>query len=244
MGYRGRDVELIQLSEKQFMVISCDSCGAIGSKKLDVVSASNKIVGRLTVRVPLLEALSVGAVPKIISATISNEPDPTGEEIIEGIKEELALMNLSDIPITISTEKNVLTSQTAVGITVVGLCDNNRLRVALSDCDDIVYCLGIPKVGNELIGADDPDIIQGNHIYELLKVTGIHDIIPIGSKGILKEIEILTSNVDCSFNLNALIEIDVHKSAGPSTCIIFTCSPDTVLADFHLPKLTKLGKLV
>lgn len=244
MSYRGRDVDLVQLSENQLMVISCDSCGAIGSKKLDKVRVSNNIVGRLTVRVPLLEALSVGAVPKVISATISNEPDPTGEEIIKGIKEELALINLSDLPITISTEKNIPTSQTAVGVTVVGLCNNNSLRVALSHSGDIVYCLGVPKVGNELNGADDPDIIQANHIYELQKLIGIHDIIPIGSKGILRELEILISNVDCSFSLDELIEIDVHKSAGPSTCIIFTCSPDTKTLDFPLLRLTKLGTLV
>jgi len=244
MGYKGRDAEVIPLNENQYITIACDSCGAIGSKELDIVKVPPYIVGRFTARVVLMETISIGAVPKIITAAISNEPYPTGEGILEGIKDELKFMDISSLPINISTEKNVPTRQTAVGITVVGICDREDLRIASSMSGDIVYCLGIPKVGDEVKYADNRTIAQGKHIQQLIKVNGVHDIVPVGSKGILKEAQMLACNTSCKFVLEPFLGVDVEKSAGPCTCIIFSCSPDAVLPDFESVPIFKIGKLI
>jgi hypothetical protein len=244
MGFRGRDVEVVGLNEKQCVVTACDSCGAIGLKELDVVKVPPYITGRLTSRVALLEVMSTGAVPRVLTAAISNEPSPTGEGILEGVYDELKVMGLQGIPVAISTEKNMRTSQTSVGITAVGICEIEKLRIGVSRPGDLLYCIGVPKVGNEINGADDPEILQGEHIVGLINNKGIHDVIPIGSGGVEKEIETLCSAIKCRISLESKVEINLIKSAGPSTCAIFTCLPDAELPEFKHVKAIKLGKLV
>lgn len=244
MGYKGRDVEIVPVDESKYITIACDSCGAIGSKELDIVKVTPYIVGRLTARVVLMETAAVGAMPKTIAAAISNEPYPTGEGIIEGIKDELLSMNIQELPMAVSTEKNVPTRQTGLGITVVGVCEKSSLRVASSKSGDIVYCLGIPKVGDEIKDVDDSEIAQGKHIQELMRAGEVHDIVPVGSKGILKEAEMLAANTCCRLSLETSISIDVEKSAGPSTCLIFSCSPGTIPPDLKPAPLIKIGKLL
>lgn len=244
MGYKGRDVEMVMLNESQCIVTACDSCGAIGSKEFDVVKSTPYIVGRFTARVSLMEVLAVGAIPKTISVAISNELYPTGEGVIKGVDDELRYMGISFIPMVISTEKNVTTRQTAVGITVIGACEKDNLRIATSKPEDVVYCLGVPNVGNEINHINDKDIIQGGHVKELLNIKGVHDILPIGSKGILKETEALAQSINCKFILELQNNIDVNKSAGPSTCLIFTCTSDTNSPQFDSTPIAKIGRFV
>jgi thiamine monophosphate kinase len=142
-------------------------------KQNDVVRFHPGIIGSFTARVALMEVLSVNAIPKTISIAISNEPYPTGEEIIKGIAEELKSTGFEALPMVISTEKNIPTSQTALGITVVGLCKNDAIRVTRSKPGDLVYSLGIPKVGNEITGTDDVDVAQISHIKQLLMQKGL-----------------------------------------------------------------------
>ncbi|MCO5386446.1 MAG: hypothetical protein NHB14_12505 [Desulfosporosinus sp.] len=84
MGYLGRDVEVVSINETQSLVVSCDSCGAIGMKEFDVYKISWFITGKLTTRVALLEVLSTGGVPQMLTVAISNEPCPTGDELLKG----------------------------------------------------------------------------------------------------------------------------------------------------------------
>lgn len=243
MGYKGRDVEVVQIDSKYSIVTACDSCGGIGLKQNDVVKVSPYITGRFTARVVLMEVLSVNAVPKTISVAISNEPNPTGDEIINGVLDELKAANLGSISMAISTEKNIETSQTALGITVVGLCENYKIRAAKSRSGDFIYCLGIPKVGNEINGLYDNEIVQLNCIKELMKLNEINDIIPIGSKGILEEIEMLCKNVNCKFIYEPDGYVDMYKSSGPSTCLVFTCNEHINLS-FLAQNPIKLGRLI
>ncbi|MDK2986770.1 MAG: hypothetical protein PWQ96_2414 [Clostridia bacterium] len=244
MGYKGRDVEVIPLGDDKCLVAACDSCGAIGSKELDVVNVPNYVVGRFTTRVALLEVMSTAASPWMITVAVSNEPCPTGEEILEGVKYELKAVDLSSLPLAISTEKNMPTKQTGLGITVVGICDSEKLRIATSQPGDILYCLGLPKVGPEVKNPDDPEIVQGTHIQKLLETPGIHDVVMVGSKGVRKEAEILAENVKGHFELETSGRVDVDKSAGPSTCLIFTQTPDISPPDFSLTPLSKIGRIV
>lgn len=222
MGYRGRDIEVVPINEKQYLVAACDSCGAIGMKELDEVQVPWQITGRYTARVALLEVLAVGAVPQMLTVSIANEPEPAGAEILAGVRDELKALKLPELPMAISTEKNMPTRQTGLGITTVGICEKTELRVARSQARDGVWCLGLPKVGAEIISADDPEILQGHQLYQLLKVPEVHDIIPVGSRGIRREVQALAGALGLKFTPETSDAPDLDKSAGPSTCVIFT----------------------
>jgi selenophosphate synthetase-related protein len=243
MGYKGRDVEITFIDENNIMVIACDSCGAVGEKEFDVVNAPAYVVGRLTARVSLMEIISTGAVPKMLSTAISCELSPTGEKILEGIRDELINFDIENMPMAISTEKNFETKQTSLGITVVGLVNKSSFRIASSIPGDVVYCLGIPKVGNEISGAYDADIAQAAQLIKLINTHGIHDVIPIGSMGIIGEVISMAKNANVKFKLANDLIIDVKKSAGPSTCLIFTCSPNCIIPDFINTPINLVGKL-
>ncbi|GAB6173035.1 hypothetical protein JCM15765_25130 [Paradesulfitobacterium aromaticivorans] len=222
MGYRGRDVEVAMLTDGQCLVAACDSCGAIGEKEYDIVKVTPYLVGRLTVRVALLEVLAAGAVPQIVTVAVSNELNPTGDGILAGVKDELKFTEKGSLPVAVSTEKNMPTSQTGLGISIVGTCRREELRIATSQGGDNVYCLGLPKVGSEVQSPDDEEIVQGKHVLSLVKIKGIHDIVPIGSQGIRREADLLAENVGCDFIPDCSSQVDWKKSAGPSTCLIFT----------------------
>ena len=225
VGYKGRDVEVAFLDEGRCLVAACDSCGAIGDKELDVVKVPSYVTGRFTARVALLEVLAAAAVPQFLTAAISNEASPTGEGILAGVADELKSVEIPSLPMVVSTEKNMPTRQTALGISVVGVCREGDLRIATSQPGDNVYCLGLPKVGPEVKTPDDPEIVQGKHVIGLLAFREIHDVVPVGSQGIRREAEMLAANVDCEFMPHSSVstkDVDWDKSAGPSTCLIFT----------------------
>lgn len=243
MGYKGRDVEVVQINNKESLVIACDSCGGIGLKEKDVVKASPYIVGGTTTRVALMELLAVGGIPKSMSLTIASEPSPTGEAIIRGAVDELEAAGYKSLPLAISTEKNIPICQTALGITLIGLCDNDALRICTSKPGNIIYCLGIPLVGEEVLALSASELITPEDIKTLTSMEGINDIIPVGSKGILGEIELLCKNINCSFSNESETSIDMHKSAGPSTCIIFTAPRGVDMSSLRLEPV-KIGKIM
>lgn len=244
MGYKNRDVEIVFIDDEKCMVMACDSAGGIGEKNLDIIKVPPYITGRFTARVALYEIICVGASPKMLSATISNEPFPTGEYIVEAIKDEIKCIRTEDLPLAISTEKNFETFQTGMGITAVGLCEKKDLRINFSKPGDLVYCVGIPKLGNEINGVEDPEIVNIKDIERLLEINMIHDIVPIGSQGILNEAGVLAREVGCKFVLEDNINIDINKSAGPSTCLIFTCLTGSPLEILENDKISLMGKLV
>ncbi|HBF39370.1 MAG TPA: alpha-ribazole kinase [Firmicutes bacterium] len=242
MGFKGRDIEVIP-SAGNYLVAACDSCSAVGSKEFDIVKVPADVAGRFTTRVALLEVITVGAVPQLITAAIGNEPEPTGAQILQGVYDELAAFSLKNIPVAISTEKNFPTRQTSLGVTVVGCCQNS-LRVATSLPGDLLYCMGLPKVGNEIEGPGDPEIVNNSQLQKLLQTAAIHDIIPVGSKGILGEAGLLSANILRDFILESEASIDIEKSAGPSTCLIFTAAAPIDCSVFNSVPCTKLGRIV
>ncbi|SMD10702.1 alpha-ribazole kinase [Desulfocicer vacuolatum DSM 3385] len=244
MGYKGRDVEVSMLEQGLCLVVACDSCGAIGEKKLDLLKVPHPLVGQLTARVALMEVLCTGAVPRVMTVAISSEPEPTGRQILNGVRQELETAGFKDLSLVISTEKNFVPSQTGLGIGVTGSCRINDLRIAGSGPGDGVYCLGIPRVGQEVAKAPASSIIGTAQIRELLAQPDIHDIVPVGSRGILAEARELACHTHSRFIPDASMEVDLNKSAGPSTCALFTCAPETVpQIQGNLP-LFRVGSLV
>lgn len=249
LGYLGRDLEVVSINKAQYLVASCDSCGAIGMKELDAYKISWFITGKLTTRVALLEVLSTGAVPQMLTVAISNEPYPTGDELLRGVNDELESAGLKTLPMAISTEKNMPTQQTGLGISVIGVAEKNKLRIGTAQPGDDVYCLGFPKAGPELNNPEDPEIVQVKAIQVLLGISSIHDIIPVGSRGIRLEADQLASTVNSRWRVDPTCALDLDKSAGPSTCLIFSSSSsssgglDQAFSSFPNLPLTRIGKL-
>lgn len=245
MGYLGRDVEVVSINGSQYLVVACDSCGAIGMKELDAYKISWFITGKLTTRVALLEVISTGGVAQMLSVAISNEPSPTGDELIKGVKDELESAGLASLPIVISTEKNMPTQQTGLGVSVIGVAEKSNLRIGTSQPKDYVYCLGLPKVGPELSDPEDPEIVNVKSVRALIKNSWIHDIIPVGSRGIRLEAEQLAASVNTRLQVEPSCALDLGKSAGPSTCLIFSSSEvldPNYIRELNLP-LARIGKL-
>lgn len=225
MGYKGRDVEVVMLENGHCLVGACDSCGAVGEKDLDQIRAPARLVGRLTARVALMEVIAVGARPRIMTVGIASEPDPTGSEILSGVRKELEWAGFPDIALAVSTEKNFTTGQTGLGIGVTGTCMEKDLRLAGSQPGDNVYVLGRPLVGDEVAQTSEADMLSPGHILELLGTEGVHDVVPVGSRGILAETKDLAAHTGTLFILAPSPIPDLLKPGGPSTCAVFTADP-------------------
>src|SRR5271157_3628955 len=102
-----RDLLILRVDLKRLLVVSCDAAGGIGSKPHDKVKASPRIVGRMTARVALMEILATGADPISITGTFAVEPEPTGNQVLRGIEDEIRYAGIGDLPIVCSSEKNV-----------------------------------------------------------------------------------------------------------------------------------------
>jgi len=235
-----RDVNFIKINESEFIVTSCDSCGAIGLKKNDVVKVPYNVTGKYTARVCLMEILSIGAKPIGLTVNICNEPSPTGEEILRGIKDELKEIDYN-IPITISTEKNMQTSMTALGVTAIGIVNKNDLIVNKISAGDYIYVAGIPSVGNEVI-KNRKIISSTKTVIKTLGLKNIKEIIPVGSTGIRGELNKLMNSGNLKISLIENAKIDINKSAGPSTCIIII-SNGRIKDKFDIP-LNLLGRII
>ncbi|MCX6168522.1 MAG: hypothetical protein NTX65_04220 [Ignavibacteriales bacterium] len=217
-----RDLVITEFTDDFWMIVACDSDGGIGPKKLDTVYSSGYDLGRLGARVPIMEILASGAVPILVVDVLSVEMEPTGKEIIRGVKDEAidAGMN-SNIIITGSTEDNVATIQTGMGVVIIGLIQKKDFRPGNSIAGDSVVCIGIPKSAPEFkVVFSDSEIADPRTINELGKLDFIHDILPVGSKGISHEFAELAKSANLFPNYNQNLNVDVSKSGGPSTCCL------------------------
>lgn len=215
-----RDLTLVFEEGDGVLVIACDSLGGIGPKPYDCVKVPAEVVGKYAGRTPLMEVLASGATPFLLVNNICTEMEPTGEGIIRGIKEELRKAGLSlTTVITGSTEKNVTTCQTALGITVFGRTVKKELKLGKAQKGDLVICIGQPRVGKEVIEREeknaDPALIK-----KLLDTPYVREILPVGSQGILYEGELLARCSGNTFVPDLSAGVDLKKSAGPATCVL------------------------
>jgi hypothetical protein len=224
-----RDIIIFEISTDSVMVVGCDSAGGIGPKPLDKVKVSGYTLGRFTARVALMEVLAVGATPVCLTNTLGVEPDPTGFEIIEGINSEIQLAGMANsLALIGSMEKIVAVEQTGIGITVVGLASKNNLRISLSEPDDLVIAVGRPNVKDEVLPAEERgEIADLRDLLVLLRCDFVHDIVPVGSQGILHEVNVLAEDSGLCAKLK-LPEMESKKSAGPATTLVVTISKNAL----------------
>jgi selenophosphate synthetase-related protein len=167
-----------------------------------------------------MELLATGADPISITGTFAVEPEPTGNQILRGIVNEVRYAGIGYLPILCSSEKNVRVSQTSVGVTVLGSLTSSRLMIGRCRPGDELVAIGEPRVRDEvLVGARRRLIADTKDVCRLRKLSFVHEIIPVGSKGILHEARILAKESKLSLTL-ASSHIDLEKSAGPSTVLL------------------------
>lgn len=234
-AFSRRDLTIIEDGEK-LLVIACDSCGGIGEKRGDVLRLSPYYVGKLTARVALTEVMCSGAAPITLVNGASCEMNPSGAEMIRGIRDELSVANLENTILTGSTEENFTTSMTATAITVIGSVDKAGVKFSSASPGDKIVLFGTPKVGAEVD-------LQGEGFYReisvLLSLQGVREIVPVGSKGIAYEAETLAALSGLSFSPYNTDD-ELYKSAGPVTCMIALCDEAAVSA-LENPKM--IGEL-
>ena len=135
-----------------------------------------------------MELLAIGADPTAIVGTLSVEPEPTGNQIIKGMLDEVRYARLRNVQILSSSEKNVKVSQTGIGVTAMGFVSTSRLKVGRCRPGDEVVAVGEPHVGHEVLrAAASRKIADSLDISKVRDKPFVHEIIPVGSRGILKE---------------------------------------------------------
>lgn len=239
-----RDLTIIDINETQSIVIACDSCGGIGTKKHDVMQIPNYYSAKFTARVVLMEIMCVGANIISISNAVCNEMEPTGREAIRGIKSELEYFKVDNAVLTGSTEENFETFTTALGVTAVGIADTEKIKINNIKDDCILISVGTPKIGGEIDLQGDKDIVSYEELINLINNENVYEIVPVGSKGILYESQLLAKNNNMNLILNEEINIDINRSSGPATSIVVALKEEEYKNITNINNINVLGTLV
>jgi len=223
-----RDLTLLHINAECSLVIACDSCGGIGSKELDVVKVDPEVVGYFTAAVVLCELLAFRAIPQTFINNFCVEMNPTGKRILVGIKEAIEETGLdSNHLLTGSTEENIPVMQTGIGLTCIGIVDSKSWIKPKTKLGDELFAIGIPKVGTEVEKTEEMSNLK--IISQINNNMGIHEILPVGSKGIDYEVSELCRCNKLAFSYTENIPLDIKKSAGPVTCVLVSGKKDIIV---------------
>ena len=136
-------------------------------------------------------------------------------------------------PISGSSETNMELVQSAMAVTMIG-----KKAEAPTKEEVAWFTYGTPLVGNEVRERAD-EIASVALIYEAMKNGIVQRIWPVGSRGILEEVRLLTGNKE----VRVETVLDTMKSAGPSTVVLLAIPEVKIeeaeaLFGAHLNKLT------
>ncbi|PGL71819.1 hypothetical protein [Bacillus sp. AFS055030] len=250
-----RDLTLMHIDGNRYFTIACDSCGGIGMSELDFIKVDEEIVGYLTAKLCLVETIAFKAKPTVLINTLCVEMNGRGKRIISGIEKAIKEYNEAnfyednlEITITGSTEENIPTKQTGLGITLMGEIFNpfNKKEVISGD---LVVLVGYPKVGNEVLedlNENKNEIINFHSLKHLINNEDVLDLLPIGSKGVQFELNQLKETNNIDIKLENQSSISLHKSAGPATCVLAIIKKDAIegLKKQISQPITLLGEII
>ena len=227
---RRGDVSILKIPTGHAIVAGSTSSGAVGPKEMDKVKVDGRILGKFLARVALMDVIATGAFPLLLSVTLGVEKNPTGNEIIEGIKREARSIGLDPNQVLMeNTEDNFLTVQTGAGLTVVGLANDDELRVGKTMPGDLIVAIGRPKVGDEVIAAEvRGEIADLKNVIQLTGRKYVHDIAPVGGFGVVNEAKMMAYGVGRQLKLFEVQGLDLNKTAGPATVVLATVDRERV----------------
>ena len=244
MNMQFRDLSLVQINATTSVVIACDSSAGIGEKPLDAVQIDPGITAAYSLRVPLLELLCFGAQPIAVVDTIGNEMAPTGRRVISGLENELVKAGFANIPLNGSTEDNMPTQTTSIGVTVIGQIDLKDIPVMRAKIPLIVYQLGTPYVG-EAVKAHLAEIFSYDQVRAIRAHSAVVDMLPVGSKGIANELTQMAHTHEAMISANVDLQgAKFTKSAGPATVLLVAvAAPGKDDFESQFPDLTEIARL-
>ncbi|MHC1589785.1 MAG: alpha-ribazole kinase [Candidatus Hecatellaceae archaeon] len=222
-----RDLIILKLAGT-YLTVSCDSCGGIGFHPLDAIKVEGRVLGSFLARVALMETLSVNAKPLACSLTLPINPGSALKEVLAGVQGEFKAAGLTGkVRFILSTEKSFPVRQTGAGITVLGFA--RKLKIGKVKGGDLLVAVGRPCVGREVLKAETKNQIANlKDLGKLLKMSFVHEVIPVGSKGILHEARVLAKGSGLRFKPFPRLAVDVRKPAGPSTVILAAVDKNSV----------------
>jgi len=221
---RRGDVSILKMPTGHAIVAGSTSSGAVGPKELDKVKVDGQVLGKFLARVALMDVITTGAFPLLLSLTLGVEKQVTGATIAEGVSREARSIGLDPQQVLLeNTEDNFQTVQTGAGLTVVGLANENELRLGKTLPGDLIVAVGRPKVGEEVIAAEARgEIADLRNVAQLCQCRYIHDISAVGGFGIASEAKMMAYGVGRQLKLWEKQVLDLNKSAGPATVVLVT----------------------
>jgi len=221
---RRGDVAILKVPTGHAIVVGSTSSGAVGPKSMDKVKVEGRVLGKFLARVALMDVAATGAFPLLLSATLGVEKEPSGREILEGIRREAMVLGLEPNQVVLeNTEENFETVQTGAGLTVVGFANEEELRLGKTRPGDLLVAVGKPKVGDEVIRAEvKGEIADLRNVAWLSQKKYVHDIVPVGTFGIAHEARMMAFAVGRQLKLAEEAAVDLEKSAGPATVVLVT----------------------
>ncbi|MCW4000844.1 MAG: ribbon-helix-helix domain-containing protein [Candidatus Bathyarchaeota archaeon] len=221
---RRGDVSILKMPTGHAIVAGSTSMGSVGPKVMDKVKVDGRVLGKFLARVALMDVTATGAFPLLLSVTLGVEKEPTGNEIIEGISREARGIGLDPNQVLMEkTEDNFEAVQTGAGLTVVGLANEDELRLGKTLPGDLIVAIGRPKVGDEVVAAEaHGEIADLRNVTQLAQRKYVHDIAPVGGFGIAGEAKMMAYGVGRQLRMLEVPGLDLEKSAGPATVVLVT----------------------
>src|ERR1700712_2986882 len=222
---RVRDLSVIPMPDGTHLVIACDSGGGIGPKPGDTVAATAYVTGYFAVRTPLLELLGIGSRPRLIVNNLCFERGRDADEMIAAITEVAVEVGLDRSAVTGSTEDNVATTTSGIGITIVGSVAPDGLRSGRSQAGDVVACLGLPRSAPaHQLAVGDASMPPIAAVRTALTLPGVREALPVGSAGIAFEMTALAGTAHLGHHLRDG-DLDLSASGGPASCVLISLDP-------------------
>jgi conserved hypothetical protein len=129
--------------------------------------------------------------------------------------------------VTGSTEENVPSPATGVGVTVIGTLTGDLLTGG-GRPGDVVICVGWPRSApHDEVFIGHPDIVPLSTVQALVATGAVHDALPVGSRGIGYEAGQLAGSA--GYGLAWLTHpLPLDASGGPASCVLLACDPASV----------------
>ncbi|HUW64919.1 MAG TPA: AIR synthase related protein [Spirochaetia bacterium] len=222
---RVRDLILWEMVSPAPLVVASDSLGGIGTLPQDSYPCSPQDAGYFTARVVLFELLAAGAIPRLMLFCLANGGE-YARLILEGIRQALDEAGMpGDFPVNGSSEKNVVTQMTAVGITLIGVRGED-FRPGKARAGDHLWLVGRPKSApHDQVVRGDPQICGFSHLQFLTGQPGVHDIVPVGSGGARPEIDALARQSVLEAVIDPGCADLLARSGGPATALVAAVAP-------------------
>ncbi|HEY3411372.1 MAG TPA: hypothetical protein VGK53_24670, partial [Propionicimonas sp.] len=167
--------------------------------------------------------------PVAVIDNLCVELDPTGAEMVEEIKRLAAEAGVDPLAVTGSTEENVASQATGIGVTVIGRIEPGGLLSGKSQAGDVVICAGLPlSAPHDDVRIGHPSQIAIAAVGALVTSGLIHDALPVGSRGLAWEVAQLAESAGLTHDWLDVTEVSLTASGGPASCVLLSCRLEAV----------------